>query len=601
MLKLLFLFFITTSAFCQVQVLLGINPNNGPTSGGTAVTLYGSNFGMSPSVYFGTQTASIAFSSSTTIRVTSPSQSNYGIYNVYVKSGPNLSNAIQYTYSGSASPVPTNTPTFTFTPNVTNTPTQTPAPGSVQVALFANPGNLRNPYTAQNAFTVYPWLFGTSTYDEFTDSPAGTFNNINGLLLSTDLYNQNYIGFTNSTNLSLSAASTISIYSTTGTFFYDNGLGFGVQMNEPLNMLNNPVTNISSVYASLYYASLTPGINATNPQNGVFKGGILIGTSTPTFTVTNTPTGSATPTKTNTPTNTVTNTPTNTITNTPTNSPTNTPTNTPTLIPTVVLGNQGAAVTYSQAGIAYIVPSPTWTPVATAINTFTPLPTVFITNQSAVQLGSGQIVVSPTWTPVPIPTMLVPIATPYVANGTVTIQPGILWIEGWLVGGGAGGWGGGNSQGTSPGNGGNTVFALSSPITCNGGVTATAWNSGTGGLGGSFTIGTSVSAQGVTGGIGGSTQYNNTLNSIFTGGFGGHGAFGNSGAGGAGGFTDGSSENSGPGGGGGGGVHFFWAVTPGATVPITIGGAGSGGGAGGSGLVGLVGQPGSALIIQHYN
>jgi hypothetical protein len=71
-----------------VPVVTGLSPATGPAAGGTPVTIYGSRFGGTTEVDFGTHNAPILSVSDTEINVTSPYQLAPGIVDVQVK-GPN--------------------------------------------------------------------------------------------------------------------------------------------------------------------------------------------------------------------------------------------------------------------------------------------------------------------------------------------------------------------------------------------------------------------------------------------------------------------------------------------------------------------------------
>jgi hypothetical protein len=74
----------TYSAPSQPPVVTGVTPNVGPTAGGTAVTISGTNLGGATSVHFGTVTASITSNTDTQIMVTSPTAAAPGVVDVTV-------------------------------------------------------------------------------------------------------------------------------------------------------------------------------------------------------------------------------------------------------------------------------------------------------------------------------------------------------------------------------------------------------------------------------------------------------------------------------------------------------------------------------------
>jgi large repetitive protein len=74
----------TYSAPSQPPTVTGVTPNLGPTAGGTAVTITGTNLGGATSVHFGTVTAPITSNTDTQITVTSPSATMPGVVDVTV-------------------------------------------------------------------------------------------------------------------------------------------------------------------------------------------------------------------------------------------------------------------------------------------------------------------------------------------------------------------------------------------------------------------------------------------------------------------------------------------------------------------------------------
>lgn len=262
--------------------------------------------------------------------------------------------------------------------------------------------------------------------------------------------------------------------------------------------------------------------------------------------------------------------------------------------------------------IPYQFNSGTVTATPTITQTPTNTPTQVNVGNQGFAYSGGAVFPSPTWTPIPGTVLVAPQITVLAAHGaaTITVPIGALYGHFVMIGAGAGGQPGGSAQATPPTNGTNSVIALATPITANGGVTGI-FNGQSGGVGGSFSIFGNVSGGGVTGGGGNAGVYGGggtNLNVQYAGGNGGSGIFGGAGGGGgnsaagqngtaggggAGGVLAGTAGGfSGDGGGSGGGVDV-WLMnpTPSANYPVTIGTGGVGGGAGG-GVV--AGQPGGA-------
>ncbi|MGW7365793.1 IPT/TIG domain-containing protein [Streptomyces sp. NPDC054841] len=80
----------------MAPVVSSLNPNTGPTAGGTAVTINGSGFTGVTAVRFGTVSASFTVISTSQITATSPAGS--GTVNVTVVSTSGTSNGVAYTY-----------------------------------------------------------------------------------------------------------------------------------------------------------------------------------------------------------------------------------------------------------------------------------------------------------------------------------------------------------------------------------------------------------------------------------------------------------------------------------------------------------------------
>jgi hypothetical protein len=77
--------------------LTAISPNNGPTGGGTTVTITGTNLAGATTVRFGGTNATITADSATQITVTSP-PGNAGTVSVTVTTASGTSNAELFTY-----------------------------------------------------------------------------------------------------------------------------------------------------------------------------------------------------------------------------------------------------------------------------------------------------------------------------------------------------------------------------------------------------------------------------------------------------------------------------------------------------------------------
>ncbi|MGW2562063.1 IPT/TIG domain-containing protein [Streptomyces sp. NPDC001514] len=80
----------------MAPVVSSLNPNKGPTAGGTAVTINGSGFTGVTAVRFGTVSASFTVISTSQITATSPAGS--GTVNVTVVATSGTSNGVAYTY-----------------------------------------------------------------------------------------------------------------------------------------------------------------------------------------------------------------------------------------------------------------------------------------------------------------------------------------------------------------------------------------------------------------------------------------------------------------------------------------------------------------------
>ncbi len=194
-------------------------------------------------------------------------------------------------------------------------------------------------------------------------------------------------------------------------------------------------------------------------------------------------------------------------------------------------------------------------------------------------------------------------------------QRSCLYLNVIALGGGGGGGGSGTANGTIGGTGGNTTFGTSL-VTANGGVGA---QRGTGGEGGTASLGTGALGTAVQGAKGGGAGSNATLTSQDAGGMGGSSALGGAGASGAfGGTGTAAKTNSGSGGGGGGeasGVAnqaagggggsggYCNAIVLGTvadTFAYAVGAVGTAGAAGTSGQAGGAGALGFIQVIEHF-
>ena len=119
-----------------VPIVSGISPTTGPTTGGTPVTITGSNFTGTTSVLFGTVSASsFTVRSSTEITAVSPAEAaGAQIIHVTTGGGSNAAQTIAFTFT---SPAP---PTTSSTSTPTTSCDGTLAPGSV-IGMAAIPGD----------------------------------------------------------------------------------------------------------------------------------------------------------------------------------------------------------------------------------------------------------------------------------------------------------------------------------------------------------------------------------------------------------------------------------------------------------------------------
>ena len=77
-------------------VITSVDPGSGPAIGGNTVTIYGSGFGVSPTVTFDGVAATGVSGSDTMLDVTAPPGS--GLVEVVVTAGGSVSNAVSYQY-----------------------------------------------------------------------------------------------------------------------------------------------------------------------------------------------------------------------------------------------------------------------------------------------------------------------------------------------------------------------------------------------------------------------------------------------------------------------------------------------------------------------
>ncbi len=93
----------TGTSASGVPVVSSISPTFGPVGGGTAVTIFGTNFASGAIVDFGSTPGNVTAISATSITVTSPAASSGGVVNVTVTtSGGTSVGNLQFTYSSTA-------------------------------------------------------------------------------------------------------------------------------------------------------------------------------------------------------------------------------------------------------------------------------------------------------------------------------------------------------------------------------------------------------------------------------------------------------------------------------------------------------------------
>jgi uncharacterized protein YhjY with autotransporter beta-barrel domain len=154
----------TYTGGAPAPTVTGINPTTGPTTGGTSVTVTGSNFTGATGVKFGTASASFTVNSATSITATAPAGSA-GSVNVTVATSAGTSAtsaADQFTYTAAASP-----------PTVASlSPTSGATAGGTSVTLtgtnFTGASAVKFGATAAASFTVNSATSITAT------SPAGS-------------------------------------------------------------------------------------------------------------------------------------------------------------------------------------------------------------------------------------------------------------------------------------------------------------------------------------------------------------------------------------------------------------------------------------------
>ena len=144
---------------------------SGPQAGGNSVTINGSNFLNSLSVFFGGAQGIITGSSSTSITVTAPSSVGSALVALFVHAGVLNSNSVAYTYLASTATV-TNTATVTSTNTVTNTATVTRTNTATSTATQTATNTMTN--TASKTATLTATLTPTNTPTAtFTPSTMG--------------------------------------------------------------------------------------------------------------------------------------------------------------------------------------------------------------------------------------------------------------------------------------------------------------------------------------------------------------------------------------------------------------------------------------------
>ncbi|MCX4452335.1 IPT/TIG domain-containing protein [Streptomyces sp. NBC_01728] len=87
-----------TYTYVTVPVVTGLNPNQGPTTGGNSVTITGTGFTGATTVAFGAVSASFVVNSSTQITATAPAQPAGSVAVTVTTPGSGTSNGVTYTY-----------------------------------------------------------------------------------------------------------------------------------------------------------------------------------------------------------------------------------------------------------------------------------------------------------------------------------------------------------------------------------------------------------------------------------------------------------------------------------------------------------------------
>ncbi|MFE4652290.1 IPT/TIG domain-containing protein [Streptomyces sp. NPDC056707] len=146
--------------YIAVPTLTGVSPNQGPTTGGTTVTLTGTSFSQATSVRFGTATAAFSALSATQISSTAPSApaGNSGPALVTVTSPGGTSEALPYFYVA--------LPTLTAV-----SPGQGPTTGGTTVTLTGT--NLLNATTVRFGATAAAFSVVSATQITAT-APTGS-------------------------------------------------------------------------------------------------------------------------------------------------------------------------------------------------------------------------------------------------------------------------------------------------------------------------------------------------------------------------------------------------------------------------------------------
>ncbi|MET7551356.1 IPT/TIG domain-containing protein [Streptomyces sp. NPDC005078] len=146
--------------YIAVPTLTGVSPNQGPTTGGTTVTLTGTGFSQATSVRFGTATAAFSALSATQISSTAPSApaGNSGPALVTVTSPGGTSEALPYFYVA--------LPTLTAV-----SPGQGPTTGGTTVTLTGT--NLLNATTVRFGATAAAFSVVSATQITAT-APTGS-------------------------------------------------------------------------------------------------------------------------------------------------------------------------------------------------------------------------------------------------------------------------------------------------------------------------------------------------------------------------------------------------------------------------------------------